>query len=137
MGSLIGKWEVFLDDYTYEFEITELENKERVYLKTNAFSGWQILYGGCSIDGNKLHFEGSGGRVNSRNPRFKEVMQRTHGLGTVVDLKDEDATFEYTLNGGDLQLRWIGGSLISPQVLTLSKVHTLKSEKGSSGGGGA
>ena len=127
MSALAGKWEVFIEGFTYEFDISETR------LSTNAFSAWRILRGSYSIEGDKLYFKGNSGFVNDRHPRYAEVMRSVGGF--LDDLQDEEAVFEYTLSGGELQLRWIDGTVRAPMKLNLSKVHTLKSEKGSSGGG--
>ena len=128
MSALIGKWEAFVEGYTYEFDISETR------LSTNAFSAWRILRGSYNIEGDKMYFKGKSGFVNERHPRYAEVMRSVGGY--LDGLHDEEAVFEYTLSGGELQLRWIDGTVLAPQILNLSKVHTLKSEKGSSSGGG-
>ena len=143
MSSLVGKWEYTQVDpdgsYTYEVEI-----KESGSLSTNIFSDWKRLSGWCNIEGDKLHFEGYGGRVNHHHRHYEDIIrhypdgyvsnitnEKKHGKGTFVYTLDEKATFAYTLNEGKLQLRLIGGNLVTLSELNLSKVQTLKSERGS------
>ena len=119
--------------YTYEAEITSSG------FTSNIFSGWKELHGTYSVEGNKLIFKAGYGETNNRHPRYEEAM-RESSIGWLNDAQNEEAVFEYNINGGNLQLRWIDGTLDTLNELNLSKVFMFESERKSeslsNGGGG-
>ena len=112
MSSLIGKWTYVITNHLGSATV-ELEIKNDGWFSDKDFTAeWRSSYGKYKIDEDKLHIEVSGGHPSKFNPLY-EFADKRSAIPWISDVKEgaATATFKFTVNGNNLQLRFIGVAL--------------------------